>query len=70
MLQMAQCDETGSGHAVMLSLNDKYWRWSVYDIDGRSRATGQDTDREAAWRSGLFAAGAIDALERVGSRRF
>lgn len=69
-LQMAHCDETGGGYAVMLSPDDKYWCWSVYDVDGRPRATGRDTDREAAWRSGLFAAGAIGALERAGNRRF
>lgn len=67
---MTQFDETGCGYAVMLSPHDKYWAWSVYDLDGHPRATGRDTDREAAWRSGLFAAGAIGALERVSNRRF
>jgi len=67
---MTQQDEAAGGYAVMLSPHDKFWSWPVYDLDGQTRATGQDTDREAAWRTGLFAAGAIDALERVGSRRF
>ena len=45
-------------YAVMLTPHDRYWAWAVYDLQGEPRAHGQDTDREAAWRSGLFAAGA------------
>jgi len=56
---MAQSDETGGGCAVMFSPRDQYWSWSVYDLDGRSRATGQDADRDVAWRSALLAAGAM-----------
>jgi hypothetical protein len=67
---MEQFDDGNLGYAVMLSPQDRYWIWSVYDPDGRTCATGKDTDREAAWRSGLFAAGAIDALERSHDRRF
>jgi hypothetical protein len=67
---MSQIDQADGGYAVMLTPRDQYWSWSVYDLQGQSQAAGQDTDREAAWRSGLFAAGAIGALERVGSRRF
>jgi hypothetical protein len=67
---MTQTNESTAGYAVMLSPRDRYWFWSVYDLDGQARATGQDTDREAAWRSGMFAAAAIGALARVGERRF
>lgn len=69
-LEMTRLDETDGGYAVMLSPREKDWAWTIYDLDGEARAAGRDTDRQAAWRSGLFAAGAIGALERMGERRF
>jgi hypothetical protein len=59
-----------SSYAVMLTPHDRYWAWAVFDLQGHPCARGQDTDREAAWRSGLFAAGAMDSLSRIGQRRF
>ena len=67
---MGHRDSFDAGYAVMLKPHDRYWVWSVFDLEGETRAAGQDTDREAAWRSGLFAAGAIEALERTSTRRF
>jgi hypothetical protein len=49
-----------SGFALTLSPRDGHWCWRVLDIDGQERAIGIGLDRDAAWRSGLSAAGALD----------
>lgn len=67
---MEQFNVTDGGYAVMLTPHDASWIWSVYDLDGEPRGSGRDVDKESAWRSGLFAAGAISALKRVSRRRF
>ena len=70
VLQMEQIRETESGYAVALTPHGAAWTWSVYDLDGEPSGSGREVDRESAWRSGLFAAGAITALRRVARRRF
>ena len=67
---MEQFNATDGGYAVMLTSHESSWIWSIYDLDGEPRGSGQEADKESAWRSGLFAAGAISALERVSRRRF
>jgi hypothetical protein len=65
-----EAQQPPTAYAVMLTPHDRYWSWAVYDLAGEPRATGNDTDREAAWRSGLFAAGAMESLGRIAQRRF
>ena len=55
-------------YAVVIHAGNGHWTWQVMDFDARVAASGLAPDRESAWRSGLFAAGAVGALARIGRR--
>ncbi|WP_426012930.1 hypothetical protein [Caulobacter sp. DWR2-3-1b2] len=55
-------------YAVVIHAGNDAWTWQVMDFDARVAACGLAPDRESAWRSGLFAAGAVGALARLGRR--
>ncbi|MBC7667785.1 MAG: hypothetical protein H7236_04815 [Gemmatimonadaceae bacterium] len=55
-------------YAVVIHAGNDAWTWQVMDFDARVAASGLAPDRESAWRSGLFAAGAVGALARLGRR--
>ncbi|EJL36540.1 hypothetical protein PMI01_00971 [Caulobacter sp. AP07] len=55
-------------YAVVIHAGNDEWTWQVMDFDARIAASGLAPDRESAWRSGLFAAGAVGALARIGRR--
>jgi hypothetical protein len=55
-------------YAVVIHPGNDAWTWQVTDFEARVAASGQAPDRESAWRSGLFAAGAVGALARIGRR--
>ncbi|KRA75077.1 hypothetical protein ASD89_09930 [Caulobacter sp. Root656] len=55
-------------YAVLIHAGNEAWTWQVMDFDARVAASGEAPDRESAWRSGLFAAGAVGSLARIGRR--
>ncbi|WP_426032090.1 hypothetical protein [Caulobacter sp. DWP3-1-3b2] len=55
-------------YAVVIHAGNDAWTWQVMDFDAGVAASGLAPDRESAWRSGLFAAGAVGALARLGRR--
>jgi hypothetical protein len=55
-------------YAVVVHAGNDAWTWEVMDFEARITASGLAPDRESAWRSGLFAAGAVGALARIGRR--
>ncbi|CAN5509630.1 hypothetical protein BH10PSE4_BH10PSE4_28520 [soil metagenome] len=55
-------------YAVVIHAGNDAWTWQVMDFDAQVAASGLAPDRESAWRSGLFAAGAVGALARLGRR--
>ena len=57
-----------SDYAVAIHAGNDEWTWQVMDFNARVTASGVAPDRESAWRSGLFAVGAVGALARVGRR--
>lgn len=58
------------GYALTVESDDRRWTWALSHLDARVAARGDAPDRETAWRSGLIAANAIEALGNVGRRRF
>jgi hypothetical protein len=55
-------------YAVVIHAGNDEWTWQVMDFDARVAAQGEAPDRESAWRSGMFAAGAVGAFARIGRR--
>lgn len=55
-------------YAVVIHAGNDAWTWQVMDFEARVAASGEAPDRESAWRSGLFAAGAVGGLARIGRR--
>ena len=55
-------------YVVVIHAGNDVWTWQVMDFDARVAASGLAPDRESAWRSGLFAAGAVGSLARIGRR--
>jgi hypothetical protein len=55
-------------YAVVILAGNDVWTWQVMDFEARVAASGEAADRESAWRGGLFAAGAVGALARIGRR--
>jgi hypothetical protein len=55
-------------YAVVIHAGNDEWTWQVMDFDARVAASGAAPDRESAWRSGLFAAGAVSGLARISRR--
>ena len=55
-------------YAVVIHAGNDAWTWQVMDFDARVAASGEAPDRESAWRSGMFAAGAVGAFARIGRR--
>jgi hypothetical protein len=53
-------------YAVVIHAGNDEWTWQVMDFDARIAAQGEAPDRESAWRSGMFAAGAVGAFARIG----
>lgn len=58
------------GYALTVEPEDQRWTWALSNLDARVAAQGEAPDRESAWRSGMLAGAAIEALENVGRRRF
>ncbi len=61
--------QSGHSEAVVVAPSSEGWTWSVV---GRSDLVvqGQAPDPASAWRTGAFAAGAVDAFFRLRQRRF
>ncbi len=59
----------GQSEAVLIAPADGAWTWSVV---GQSNvvAQGKAADPASAWKTGAFAAGAVDAFFRLRQRRF
>jgi hypothetical protein len=55
-------------YAVVILAGNDVWTWQVMDFEARVAASGEAADRESARRCGLFAAGAVGALARIGRR--
>lgn len=58
------------GYALTVESGDQRWTWALSNLDARVAARGEAPDKESAWRSGMLAGAAIEALEHVGRRRF
>ena len=66
---MPQRPNAPSEAVIVEPANDGGWAWSVV---GRSSVVvrGEARDPASAWRTGSFAAGAVDAFFRLRQRRF
>jgi len=58
------------GYALTVEAASQRWTWALSHLDARVAARGEAPNRETAWRSGLLAANAIEALGAVARRRF
>lgn len=58
------------GYDLTVESGGQRWTWAVSRPDARVAARGDAPNQETAWRSGLIAANAIEALGSVSRRRF
>lgn len=54
--------------AVVIAPTDGGWSWSVV-ARSQVHVQGKEADPASAWRTGAFAAGALDAFARIAQRR-